>query len=92
MHDEMCDVQFDVAITTNGTGASSIQVTLPQLSAAGSTAYYGVGREVNLTGNQLNIFVTSAAMNATVLTYNNAYPAASGARLIGNISYQMTGL
>lgn len=90
MHGQQIDYQFDISITTNGSAATDIVVSLPQ--AVANATYYGVGREVNLTGSQLNISCPTGSTVATVLTYNNGYPGGTGSRIIGNVSYQVAGL
>lgn len=76
-----CTATID--ITNNGTGAAVLQYTLP-FTASG--AWCGTGRETSV-GTMLQ--VVSAASVASVLTYLNAYPAATGFQLICTLSYNV---
>ncbi|WP_395326947.1 hypothetical protein WBP06_09535 [Novosphingobium sp. BL-8H] len=76
-----------IDITTNGTGAGSINITLPFTSAGGAMKWAGSGRENAVTGSMLQVKIDGGSSSATVFTYNNAYPGASGAQLVLSISY-----
>ncbi len=74
------EVQWDVTITTNGTGATAIDISFPTNYAATSNGGMLNGREAGLSGSQLQGLANSTG--ARVWTYNNAYPGGSGARII----------
>lgn len=67
---------FSVTITTNGTGATSINFTLPFTANIDCIA---VGHEIALTGSILKGRVAAASNSMAVTTYNNAYPGGNGA-------------
>jgi hypothetical protein len=81
--------KYDVSITTNGTGATYINLTLPVSAIATGTIYFcgGAGRETNVTGNMLQNMIVNAT-NVNIFTYNNAYPAGNGYRITGTIIYE----
>lgn len=78
-------VDFDIAITTNGTGAGSLIATVP--FTIGTTTV-GVAREINTTGNLCQIYAARTLGYISILTYSNTYPAADGYRFIGSIRYR----
>lgn len=82
----LVDVIIDITITTNGTGAGDVRFTLPFTSAGFSN---GAGREIALTGNATSLQATVASNVCQIIRYDNAYPGASGARLVGLISYRV---
>lgn len=67
------DVSINLTITDNGTGSQSLVVSLPFNVVGGNLT----GRENNLTGNAVT--GTPAGTSLLIRTYNNLYPAASGA-------------
>jgi len=69
-------------ITNNGTGASSINMTLP-INAAISGQ--GCGRENGLTGGAVQVNIGGGG--ATILTVSNGYPGGTGAFLLVSGSY-----
>lgn len=84
--DGWIDWTASIAITTNGTGAGNITITLPVASHANSRAI-GAGREDNLTGKMLN--VVSNGATASIFYYDNTYPGANGCLLNVGGRYQM---
>lgn len=74
----------NITITTNGTAASGITLTLPVASSRNSTAY---GRETVVTGSQLQVLIPIGGL-ATVVTYNNAHPGGNGHILSLSGSYE----
>jgi hypothetical protein len=78
-------VCFEVTISNNGTGATSLIVTLP--FTCGSQASIGVGRENGSTGNILQAYVGASASTAIVLTAINTYPGASGYKPTCTVTY-----
>lgn len=84
------DVQIRVTITTNGTGATSVNATLPFTSAnvvgIGRTLS---GREETVTGNMLQGFITPNATVVQIYAYDNSYPGANGRTLHVNGTYEI---
>ena len=84
-------VRFTGTITTNGTGATGVLITLP---SAFSTNYaentaIGVAREKGVTGNLLQA-CTQGTASIVLFTYVNGYPGANGAVLAGSCSYEQS--
>jgi hypothetical protein len=77
--------QIEINITTNGTGAGSVNSTLPFSSPL--VTGVGNGREIVINGNSI-LATTIALDNKIIITnYDNTYPGANGCRLIVNGSY-----
>ena len=74
-------VEYDITITTNGTGASSINVTYPN-SAVPAANFVLHGREIAVTGSALEATFAVGGSTGSILTYANAYPGGNGNRLI----------
>jgi hypothetical protein len=74
-----------ISITTNGTAAGALGMTLPFASAAG---FAGAGRENGVNGNMLQVFSASASGSCTIWTYNNLYPGVNGGSLVVSGTYQ----
>jgi len=72
-----------ITITDNGTGSVAIITNLPVPMVYGAI---GTGRENAITGDQLQLFVSGTTINIT--NYENAYPAVTGAVLIGSVTYE----
>lgn len=85
IHGDMVDVTFSISITTNGTGAGSLIMSLP-FSAADFS--FGVGRETVATGHMCNIQTTPSSATAEIWNYANAYPGGDGRTIAGSISYR----
>jgi len=79
-------IKFTVGITTNGTGAGAVKITLP-ISSAQSVAASGIGRESAITGNTFNVYSDVGQSFAALLNYNNSYPGADGVVLNGGMDY-----
>jgi hypothetical protein len=74
-------ISLSVTITTNGTAAGGINITLPSgMATAAASAL--AGRENGVTGNMLQGMIASGGSTCAVLTYNNAHPGANGAILV----------
>jgi hypothetical protein len=71
---------LDVTITANGTGATAVNFTLPPDAPPAVLAYSGSGRENNVTGFQLQVYVNGTT--GQIYTYANLYPGGTGYRLI----------
>jgi hypothetical protein len=65
-------LEFNITITTNGTGAGSIQVANMPF-ANESNPYIGCGRENAATGNLLQLYLPSTSNTVTVKNYNDTY-------------------
>lgn len=72
-----CFVQMVITITTNGTGGTGIDATLPFTGAA--FRYAMSGNEMAATGKQLRVSLPSSATVVNVYNYDNTYPAVDGA-------------
>ena len=90
----LCTVQFDVTVTTNGTGASAIVISnLPYAPAnvPSGSAYASVGAGRNTTTNKsLSVNGSAGLYSLTVFNYDGTYPIADGQRIIGTISYAIS--
>lgn len=87
---KMVIVNYDITITTNGTGALWISLTKPITSVAalgGTTGLVGMGLETAVTGNTQTIRDYSTT---TVILQNigGAYPGGNGYRLTGFFIYE----
>ncbi len=71
-------ISLDIPITTNGTGAGVISVTIP-FTAASAAAF--AGREDAVTGAALSASIPAGSATIQITTYTGAYPAADGYRL-----------
>lgn len=71
------EFEADINIVTNGTGAGSVQMTIP-INANRTTGGALYGRERVLTGNSLNGVLNGVNNAFSILYYNNAYPGANG--------------
>ena len=77
-----------IAVTTNGTGAGDVRVTLPA-GMSPITDAVGQGREMQVNGNMLQALFLAATSFVTVNNYANAYPAADGCRLVLSGQYEI---
>lgn len=64
-----------ITITTNGTAATAIQITLPFTPSRAGTYY---GREMVATGKTQAGQITSGSATSQFLNYDNTYPGGSG--------------
>jgi hypothetical protein len=67
-----------VNITTNGTAAGFVQMTLPFTAAQNNLGY---GRETVATGNMLAVTGGATTNTAIITKYDNTYPGGSGYQL-----------
>lgn len=75
-------------ITTNGTGAGYIKITLPSAAQANSLVInFGSGREEAATGNML-VCKTASGTHVYVWTYNSGYPGGNSYRPRIQIQYE----
>lgn len=84
-------VQFNIEanITTNGTGASYFQFTLPLNKAASSGRAVFIGQELLKTGKFVGGFVAAGNNIVGVRTYDNAYPGSDGAQIVMGGVYEI---
>ena len=75
----MIFLRVSCAITTNGTGAGYISITLPILSGASGQASFMCGRENGITGEMLLGYTANSAAELRVTLYDSTYPGANGA-------------
>lgn len=78
-------VNFAVTITNAGTGAGSLDVTLPFTN--GAVIANGSGRENALTGYQLQCRVNAGAASMSIQTYANATAIATNAQIRVSMTY-----
>jgi len=83
-----CIVQTNWVVTTNGTGASFIQLSLPFTTSA-TYIRTGQGREYETTGNMLQIEAPPSDTLIRYRTYANAYPAGNNYKGAGQIIYEV---
>jgi len=74
-------LSFEIAITTNGTGASTITATLPSGMAVAAD-HVLVGRENSATGSMLQGVILAGSGSISITTSTNAYPGGSGYKLL----------
>jgi hypothetical protein len=74
----VCTFRATGTITTNGTGASYIVLTLPVTSKSGVSQFV-VGREIGVTNKTLSASIHGGNTNGVVLFYDGTYPGANGA-------------
>jgi len=90
----ICTIQFDVTITTNGTGATNIVISgLPYAPAnvpSGFAYYSASGGRNSATNKSINITAQPGSYSLALFNYDGTYPAADGSRLIGSISYAIS--
>jgi hypothetical protein len=84
---KVCIVQSNWIVTTNGTGASFIQLTLPFTVAAKSFA--GVGREYEVVGKMLQIEAPQSDSVMRYRNYDNTYPAGSNYKGFGLLVFEV---
>jgi hypothetical protein len=75
-------LSVSVAITTNGTAAGGVNISLPPGFAAGSIHQMLSGRENAVTGSMLQGIVTATTSTVVVFNYNNSYPGGNGTVLV----------
>jgi hypothetical protein len=85
---KLCVMNFIANITTNGTGAGKIQMSLPINARYASAFASGSFRENNLTGKIGSPFINSAT-SFLMSSYDDSYPAATGAALAGFLVYEV---
>lgn len=87
---KMCVLWTSWSITTNGTGATSIKLTLPFTAVSGHTAsQMGAGREYDVTGKMLQLEIPDGQTYVAYRNYDNTYPGANGYKGAGTICYEV---
>jgi hypothetical protein len=82
----LVNVSVKVTITTNGTGAGFLIVSLPSGFAANAAiSQIGAGREDGVTGDMLQAISASTSMN--IVTYSGAYPGGDGHIVYATLTY-----
>lgn len=79
-------VRITVTVTTLGSAAGTLFVTLP--SSAVSAGYMLLGRENGATGKLLQGYTTSASSTLNIVAYDNISTIVSGANIFINGMYQ----
>jgi hypothetical protein len=89
VRDGYCDVVFDCQITTNGTGAGTIRITLPFVVSNFALAgqFSGVWRSSSTGTTGITYTEGGLVTYVTLMTMANAYPGADSTRFIGSIRY-----
>jgi hypothetical protein len=72
--------QFSVTITTNGSAATGINVSLPFTASA--FEFTALGMETNNTGKLMRGFMAVSSTSIQLKFYDNTYPGGDGARLV----------
>ncbi len=80
-------VEFDIAITTNGTAAGDVRFNLPFGSPLQN--FTGHGREFSVNGKSLSIIAQTGGSQALIYNYDSTYCGADGVRLVGTIQYRI---
>lgn len=70
-------VRAEISITTNGTGAGQLLMTLP-LTTAGTIGGIFSGMERSLSPNAIIGFVDGASSSLAIINYDGTYPGADG--------------
>ncbi len=83
------EVRYDIAITTNGSGAVGIVATLPVNGKATTNQSNFAGHEDNVTGKMLQGRIASGDVTSVIIKlYDATYPAGDGYRLIIGGTYE----
>ena len=85
--DGFVEVLVDFTISNNGTGASSILLSLPITSAAGLFSV-GYGDEVATGGKMVRAHIPNNSTTCSILNYDNTYPGGTGARIVVRLKYR----
>jgi hypothetical protein len=86
---KLCVVRSSWAVTTNGTGSLSLNLSLPFTGAAAGIGSTGVGREYAVTGKELQIEIGSGDTVMRFRNYDNSYPAGNSYQGTGTICYEV---
>jgi hypothetical protein len=87
---KLCVLWTSWIVTTNGTGAQSLKLTLPFTSISGNNgSQAGSGREYEVTGKMLQLEIPAGESFVAYRNYDNTYPAANGYKGSGTICYEV---
>ena len=81
------NVHFRITITTNGTGAGAVNVTLPFTCSTATGTAIASGRDVAISGKMLQGTLGPSSNVVGVVEYDNSYPGADGAVLDVSITF-----
>ena len=83
------NVEYNIAITTNGTGTGSIVASLPP--GLGTSAYPFIisGREAGVSGTAVHGYIGVSGTVMNIFRYDNSYPGANGANIILTGTYEI---
>lgn len=82
--------QAQGTITTNGTGAGSIQISLPiQASSTATSRWVVLGRGDAISGNSLIGVIAAGGLQVVLTNYDATYPGANGERIAVTGWYQI---
>ena len=82
--------QAQGTITTNGTGAGAIQMSLPiQASSTATSRWVVLGRGDAISGNSLIGVIAAGGLQVVLTNYNATYPGANGERIAVTGWYQI---
>ena len=85
-------IRIKITVTTNGTGAGYINVTLPSgYAEAGGVSWELNGKEQTTTFKALTGAITATGTAVQIVNYDGTYPAADGYQLVLNGFYQISG-
>jgi hypothetical protein len=73
-------LEITVPITTNGTGGTSVRATLP-LSLTSASDFYLVGREILVSGKELEGRAGVSSTYVEIFNYDNTYPGGSATQI-----------
>jgi hypothetical protein len=82
----LINVSAKITITTNGTAAGYLIMSLPSgLAADNAITQIGAGREDGVTGDMLQVL--SAASNVYIVSYDGVYPGGDGHVVYATLTY-----
>ena len=81
------EVEFDVTITTVGTASGVLEIGLPL--AADTEFACGAARDTTNSGKMIVAQAGGANTYATCVNYDGTFPATSGSRIVGSVSYSV---
>jgi hypothetical protein len=84
---KICHVSIQVNITTNGTGAGTVNATLP--FAAAATNFVISGRELAISGISLAGTILASGSLVQISGYANSYPGGDNAQLVVTGTYEI---
>jgi len=85
---KLCIFNFTAIITTNGTGAGSINVTFPFTARASTGWAMGQFRDNGVTGTTGNVVLANTG-SVNMTFPGNLYPGVNGAVLQGTVTYEV---